>query len=101
MMKHRKPSKQTRAVLAALVERAARWQHGYDLMESTGIASGTLYPMLMRLCDQRLLEAKWEPSPLEGRPNRHVYRLTEAGLNLAAELGRERDSAARPAGSAV
>lgn len=54
-------------------------------MEQTGLASGTLYPMLMRLCDQGLLEAKWVPSPLPGRPPRHAYRLTAAGLSLAAD----------------
>lgn len=86
MARQRTPSPQTRTVLSALSARSATWWHGYDLMEQTGIASGTLYPMLMRLCDQGLLEAKWMPSPLAGRPARHAYRLTAAGMALAASF---------------
>lgn len=55
-------------------------------MERTGIASGTLYPMLIRLCDQGNLEARWVPSPHEGRPPRHAYRLTPSGLALAGTI---------------
>lgn len=55
-------------------------------MERTGIASGTLYPMLIRLCDQGNLEARWVPSPHEGRPPRHAYRLTPSGLALARTI---------------
>lgn len=55
-------------------------------MERTGIASGTLYPMLIRLCDQGNLEARWVPSPHEGRPPRHAYRLTPSGLALARNI---------------
>lgn len=76
-------SKQTRIALLALLERRQDWCYGYELMERTGIASGTLYPMLIRLCDQGNLEARWVPSPHEGRPPRHAYRLTPSGLALA------------------
>ena len=79
-------SKQTRTTLLALFERPQDWCYGYELMERTGIASGTLYPMLIRLCDQGNLEARWVPSPLEGRPPRHAYRLTPSGLALARTI---------------
>jgi DNA-binding PadR family transcriptional regulator len=46
--------------------------------------SGTLYPILMRLSDRGLLESKWQPSP-EGRPLRHLYRLTAEGARFARE----------------
>jgi PadR family transcriptional regulator PadR len=72
--------------LLALLERPQDWCYGYELMERTGIASGTLYPMLIRLCDQGNLEARWVPSPHEGRPPRHAYRLTPSGLALARTI---------------
>lgn len=72
--------------MLALLERPQDWWHGYELMERTGIASGTLYPMLIRLCDQDHLEARWVPSPHKGRPPRHAYRLTPRGLALARSI---------------
>jgi hypothetical protein len=59
------------------------WFYGYELCEATGLKSGTLYPLLMRLADQGLLIARWEESEQAGRPRRHLYRLTEAGTKLA------------------
>jgi len=79
----RKFSEQTLAVLAVLIEQPRKWRHGYDLSKETGLKSGTLYPILMRLCDRALLESKWEPSSEPGRPPRHIYRLTSAGGALA------------------
>jgi DNA-binding PadR family transcriptional regulator len=78
-------SAQTRRVLAALAAQPREWRHGYDLSKETGLASGTLYPLLIRLSDQGLLEAEWRPSPQLGRPPRHAYRLTASGVALAAE----------------
>jgi len=76
-------SPQTRAVLAALSEQPRAWRHGYDLSRDTGLKSGTLYPLLIRLADQGLLEAEWRAPLQPGRPARHAYRLTGAGLALA------------------
>ena len=83
----RKPnsSRQTRALLAALLESAGAWRHGYDLSKETGLRSGTLYPVLMRLSEQGLLEQHWQESERPGLPPRHVYRLTASGLALARE----------------
>ena len=86
MRRSRKHSQQTRAVLAELAAEPSRDRYGYDLAQATGLASGTLYPILMRLETRGLLEARWELS--ERRP-RHVYRLTAAGLEAAtAEAAR-------------
>lgn len=87
----RKPnsSRQTRALLAAFLERAQRWRHGYDLSRETGLRPGTLYPLLMRLSEQGLLEARWQAATRPGLPPRHVYRLTARGLALAHEQERE------------
>jgi PadR family transcriptional regulator, regulatory protein PadR len=78
-------SRQTRALLAALLERSRTWRHGYDLAKQTGLRSGTLYPLLMRLSEQGLLESRWQEPERPGLPPRHVYRLTASGLALARE----------------
>jgi DNA-binding PadR family transcriptional regulator len=69
----------------ALLADPARWRYGYDLSRETGLASGTLYPILMRLADQKLLDTGWEPSAEPGRPPRHTYRLTADGVALAGQ----------------
>ncbi len=83
----RKPnnSRQARAVLAALLDRPRAWRHGYDLSKETSLRSGTLYPLLIRLSEQGLLESRWQEAERPGLPPRHVYRLTASGLALARE----------------
>lgn len=81
----RKCSRQTLALLAALMERPRAWQHGYELSKETGLKSGTLYPLLIRLSEQGLLTSRWKDAERPGRPPRHVYRLTATGLALARE----------------
>jgi DNA-binding PadR family transcriptional regulator len=78
-------SRQTHLLLAALLEQPRTWRHGYELAKETGLTSGTLYPLLMRLSDQGLLDARWQDSDLPGKPPRHMYRPTAAGLALARE----------------
>jgi PadR family transcriptional regulator PadR len=90
----RTPSPQTRAVLDALLDRPQAWRYGYDLSKDTGLKSGTLYPLLIRLSDQGLLEAEWRPPQQPGRPQRHAYRLTAEGLAVANAL-----ASASPSGS--
>lgn len=85
MARSRNISPQTRELLSALAEQPQAWRYGYDLSKQTGLKSGTLYPILMRLTDQGLLESEWRASPIEGRPPRHAYRLTSAGLAEAAK----------------
>ncbi|MBX3563866.1 MAG: PadR family transcriptional regulator [Sphingomonas sp.] len=75
-----------RLVLAALSAQARQWRHGYDLMKETGLLSGTLYPLLMRMTDNGVVEAEWREPVQPGRPARHAYRLTAKGLALALEL---------------
>jgi PadR family transcriptional regulator PadR len=85
MNRSRALSPQALAIVAALSS-ADDWRHGYDLMAQAGVKSGTLYPLLMRLESQGLLEARWVESPQAGRPPRHVYRLTEAGRAWVTSL---------------
>jgi PadR family transcriptional regulator PadR len=86
MTRDRRPSKQMLSLLAALSEHPRQWRHGYDLMKDTGVSSGTLYPLLMRMTDQGLLEAEWRDAVQMGRPPRHAYRLTAAGISLALSV---------------
>jgi DNA-binding PadR family transcriptional regulator len=79
-------STQTTAVLTSLAARPTTWRHGYDLCLELGLKSGVLYPILMRLADRQLLESKWEATPPQGRPPRHLYRLTAEGRAAASEL---------------
>lgn len=76
-------SAQTRVLLAHFADQPQAWQYGYELSKSTGLGSGTLYPTLARLADQGLMESDWRASPQPGRPPRHAYRLTNAGIEFA------------------
>jgi PadR family transcriptional regulator PadR len=83
MTRNRALSRHALALLAGLVEAGEHWSYGYELASRTGIKSGTLYPLLIRLESQGLLEADWQSPAASGRPPRHAYRLTAAGRSLA------------------
>ena len=68
-----------------MLEHPLAWRYGYELLKLTGLKSGTLYPALLRLSEQGLLEAQWRQADDTGKPPRHVYRLTRAGLAFARE----------------
>ena len=76
-------SVQTLSVLAVLCADPAGWRHGYGIAKDTGLKSGTLYPILIRLADRGLVEACWEEGQPAGRPRRHLYRLSSDGLAAA------------------
>ncbi|MFC7247510.1 PadR family transcriptional regulator [Catellatospora aurea] len=84
-------SPQTVAVLRAFRSDPTRYRYGYDIAQEIGLMSGTLYPILARLADRGYLERRWEDGPRTGKPPRQLYRLTDAGQELAARL------AAKPA----
>jgi len=77
-------STQTCQVLAEFLQRVRDWRYGYDISRNTGLKSGTLYPILMRLAAHTLLETRWEDTE-PGKPPRHMYRLTAEGLRYARE----------------
>jgi DNA-binding PadR family transcriptional regulator len=70
-------------VLRALLADPRTWRYGYELAADVGLRSGSLYPILVRLSDRELLEARWEAASLPGRPPRHLYRLTARGVDFA------------------
>jgi PadR family transcriptional regulator, regulatory protein PadR len=85
MTRYRAPSASTKLTLFALQD-VRKGLHGYEITRLTGVAPGTLYPMLIRLEEQGLLSADWEESPEPGRPPRHIYRLTSLGRARVREL---------------
>jgi PadR family transcriptional regulator PadR len=93
MERIRRPSRHTLELLAALTQRPRAWHYGYELSRITDLKSGTLYPILMRLSDRGILESKWRPAAEEGRPPRHMYRLTAAGVAFAHYALRGRHAA--------
>jgi PadR family transcriptional regulator PadR len=97
MVRDRGFSAQTLSVLGVLCARPQAWQHGYDIARETGLKSGTLYPILIRLADRGLLEACWEDDQPAGRPRRHLYRLTSGGLARGSEALAQVPAAANPA----
>jgi PadR family transcriptional regulator, regulatory protein PadR len=55
---------------------------GFDVMEVTGLPSGTVYPALRRLERDALVESKWEDADeasANQRPARRYYELTREG----------------------
>jgi DNA-binding PadR family transcriptional regulator len=96
-MMSRRPhsSKQARLVLEALLAHPQVWRHGYDLLRETQLKSGTLYPLLMRLADDKLLESEWRPPVPPARVPRHAYRLTAAGQAFAVSSQEHSGAAAK------
>src|SRR5687767_8852165 len=63
-------------------------RYGLDVIDGTGLRSGTVYPILRRLEDTGLLRSHWEAelaARQEGRPPRRYYELTGGGAELARE----------------
>jgi DNA-binding PadR family transcriptional regulator len=77
------------AILHAI---ASGRQFGFDIMEETGLTSGTVYPALDRLESAGYLRSKWEDAAVahaEGRPARRYFTMTTSGATaLRAALGR-------------
>lgn len=81
-------SLQTLRTLEAFLENPANALSGADVQKTSGLASGTLYPILLRLEAAGWFTSRWEtidPSAA-GRPRRRLYRLTSTGLKRASEL---------------
>jgi PadR family transcriptional regulator, regulatory protein PadR len=85
MSRSRKLSLQSLSVLSALANRPADWLYGLELAKLTGLKSGSLYPILIRLADRALLESRWLEPTEPGRPPRHAYRISAAALKALAD----------------
>ncbi len=66
----------------------AGYRYGFDIMDVTGLASGTVYPALRRLERADLLKSTWEEVEAAhrgGRPQRRMYELTTEGESALAD----------------
>jgi PadR family transcriptional regulator PadR len=73
------------SVLEVFLQDAGAVRYGLELGAATGLASGTIHPVLARLEAAEWVESEWEdidPSSV-GRPRRRFYRLTAAGVEKA------------------
>lgn len=69
----------TGQVLQAL---ASGYHYGFDIMDATGLPSGTVYPILRRLDGEGLVQSRWEKqadAQRELRPPRRYYAITATG----------------------
>lgn len=79
---------QTLKVLEAFLESPTEERSGADIHKRSALASGTLYPILLRLESAGWLVSRWEtidPSAA-GRPRKRLYRLTTSGLSRSSEV---------------
>ena len=73
------------SVLHALASGSA---YGFDVIDHTGLPSGTVYPALGRLERDGLVTSSWEDAAVaqkDKRPPRRYYKLTAAGLRQLNE----------------
>jgi len=76
------------ATLAVLQSVAEGHRYGFDIIDRTGLPSGTVYPALSTLERRGLVSARWEEESLarvEARPRRRYYRVTGAGQQALRE----------------
>ena len=81
-------SLQTLRVLEAFLANPGEHLSGADVHKRSGLSSGTLYPILLRLESAGWFVSRWEaidPASV-GRPRRRLYRLTPGGLARASEV---------------
>lgn len=73
---------------ALVLEALARGHHhGFQIMDVTGLPSGTIYPLLRRLDREGLVSSRWEKPAVarrEQRPPRRYYQLTAPGEAVRA-----------------
>ena len=86
-------SPQTLRILDAFLHEPLEWKYGYEISRETGLKSGTLYPILMRLAERELLETAWQTGEA-GRPPRHMYRFTKNGTQFARKCSESRKKVA-------
>lgn len=91
------------AIVLYAIGRGVRY--GFDIIDATGLPSGTVYPLLRRLEGAGLLRGSWErvqTAREEQRPPRRYYQLTGAGAEAArvalAKYPGVANALARPAG---
>ena len=68
---------------------AAGYKYGFDVMDATGLPSGTVYPAMRKLERNGFVRSKWEQEKAawrNQRPARRYYTITASGAEALAEL---------------
>jgi len=76
------------AALFVLQALAQGHRFGFDVMDATGLPSGTVYPALRRLEANGFVSSDWEPDAearKANRPRRRYYQLTKSGREQLTE----------------
>jgi DNA-binding PadR family transcriptional regulator len=82
------PRRLGQATIAILKALRQGGRYGLDLMDRTGLPSGTVYPTLVRMEERGFIRGLWEDARAaarEGRPRRRYYELTTDG-NAALDV---------------
>ena len=88
------------AATAILQAVANRYGYGFEIMDATGLPSGTVYPALRRMEAGGLITSRWESATIaqrEQRPPRKYYDLSRTGQSALAEAARRYKLPDRPA----
>jgi len=67
---------------------ASGTEYGFDIIDSTGLPSGTVYPALGRLERDGYVRSRWEDAAAarkDKRPPRRYYRVTSNGVVVLNE----------------
>lgn len=73
----------TAALILQTIDQDCRY--GFDIMDATGLPSGTVYPALRRMEAEGLIASQWESGKkamVEQRPARKYYRITKTGSEV-------------------
>ena len=83
----------TLEVMLFFAARSRKEFSGYDLSKALGIASGTLYPLLVKMEGAGLLYSRWEDGDPQkmGRPRRRYYRINGQGIRAVTTRMRDID----------
>ena len=76
------------AAVSVLQAVANGFVYGFDIIDTTGLPSGTVYPALSRLERDGYVKSAWEDDVAaheHGRPARRYYRMTAPGTRALAE----------------
>jgi PadR family transcriptional regulator, regulatory protein PadR len=82
------PIRMTHPTALILTALSAGYRYGFDIMDATGLPSGTVYPALRRMEDVRLVSSTWESEREahgDRRPRRKLYELTASGSQAVTE----------------
>ena len=76
------------ATIAVLQALSDGHRYGFDVIDRTGLPSGTVYPALAGLTRKGYATSRWEDGGVaqgEGRPRRRYYEVTAEGARALAE----------------